>query len=121
MAKLEKIIYGLIILMVVIYVGSILFIEMVKSLWNLSPLTSIGFVISVIIAIANGHMNLGKMEGNLRILGFIFGGSILSYAATSMIPDLWGIVRGGDIIGGLIILLVIVLVWFKGQKIKGQE
>lgn len=119
--EIINVIVGLIIIVVIAYVGIVLFSEMVKTLWQISPITSIGFIISVIIAILKGHIAFGKLEGNIRILVFIFGGTVLSYAATSLIPNMLNIVLAGDFISAIIIGLVILVVWFKGQEIKGRE
>ena len=40
-----------IIAIIVLFAGAVIFVELVSSLWNLNPLTFIGFVISVLIAI----------------------------------------------------------------------
>ena len=61
---------GLIIIGVVIYVGAIVLKEMVVTLWNISPLTCVGFVASVIIAFWKGRLGFGKGVKNLQILGF---------------------------------------------------
>jgi hypothetical protein len=110
-----------IIAIIVLFAGAVIFVELVSSLWNLNPLTSIGFVISVLIAILKGHISISKLENNIRILLFIFVGTIVSYAATSQISTLLNITLAGDLIGAIIIGLVIILLWFKGQEIKGWE
>jgi len=110
-----------IIAIIVLFAGAVIFVELVSSLWNLNPLTSIGFVISVLIAILKGHISISKLENNIRILLFIFVGTIVSYAATSQISTLLNIALAGDLIGAIIIGLVIILLWFKGQEIKGWE
>lgn len=118
--KIEKIIGFVITLIVIAYIGIILFIEMVIRLWELNPLTSIGFVISVAIAIWKGHISITKeiIEDNLSILLFIFIGTVISYAATSQIPSVLGLVFGGDLIGAVIMGIVIFAIWFRGQEIK---
>ena len=116
-----KILIGLIVIVLILYVGFQMFISMVKTLWELSPITSIGFVISIIIAILKGHIRLDKFEENLRIMFFIFGGTVISYMATNLIPDLIGFITAGELIGSLIIGVVILMIWFKGQEIKGWE
>lgn len=116
-----RIIYALLIIVIIAYIGLILFVDMVVKLWDLNPITSIGFVVSVVIAILRGHISLDKMEGNLRILVFIFVGTVLSYAATSLIPNLFGIALTGNFVGAVIIGFVILLIWFRGQEIKGWE
>ena len=110
-----------IIAIIVLFAGAVIFVELVSSLWNLNPLTSIGFVISVLIAILKGHISISKLENNIRILLFIFVGTIVSYAATSQISTLLNIALAGDLIGAIIIGLVIILLWFKGQEIKDWE
>jgi hypothetical protein len=94
---------------------------MVKSLWELSPITSIGFVVSIITAILRGHIRFDKLEENLRIMLFIFGGTVISYAATSLIPTLVSSILAGQFIGALITGVVVLLIWFRGQEIKGWE
>jgi hypothetical protein len=117
----EKILIEVLIAILVLYVGYEMFIAMVKSLWGLSPIASIGFVLSIAIAILKGHIRFDKLEDNLRIMLFIFGGTVISYAATSMIPSLVGFAIAGQLMGALITGIVILLIWFKGQEIKGWE
>jgi hypothetical protein len=117
----EKLLIKILIAILVVYVGYEMFIAMVKSLWELSPITSIGFVLSIIIATLKGHIRFDKLEENLRIMLFIFGGTIVSYAATSMIPNLVSSVLAGQFIGALITGVVILLIWFKGREVKGWE
>ena len=119
--KIEEIIVGLIFLGVIVYLGVVFFVEFTKTLWAISPISSIGFVISVIIAILKGHMRLDKWVGNLRILLFIFVGAVFSHEATSLIPNVLQNMIVGDLLGAFIIGLVVVLIWFKGNEIKGWE
>ena len=116
-----RLLITLLIIGVIGYVGIVFFIEMVKTLWNLSPLTSIGFVVSVAVAIVKGHISIDKMDGNLRILLFIFVGTVISYAAISLISNMIGVALAGSFASAAIILLVILALWFKGQEIKGWE
>ncbi len=113
-----KLIIKIIILAIVIYCGVILFQAMVTSLWAISPITSVGFVISVIVAFLKGVFSFDKLENNLVILGFIFVGTVLSYAATSLIPTGLKSLYAGDFVGAAIIIAVILVIWFKGQEIK---
>lgn len=84
------------IIAVVLYAGTLLFKEMVATLWNLSPLTSIGFIASVGVAIWKGKLRLSRGVDNLRILVFIFGGTVIAYAATTLIPNIKQSLFGGD-------------------------
>ena len=118
MPSIEKMITSIIVIIVVVYIGMQFFIAFVTALWQLSPLTSIGFVISVIVAIYKGHISIDKMEDNLSILLFIFVGTIVSYAATSMIPTLLNVAFGGELLAAVIMGLIILLIWLRGQEIK---
>ncbi len=115
-----RMVYAVGFTLLLLYAGLNFFWEMTKTLWtNLSPITAIGFVISVVVAIAKGHIHPSKMEGNLRILLFIFGGSAIAHAATSLLPDLLRVLFLGDIASVITIGFVIAAIWFKGQEIKG--
>lgn len=118
MPRIEEIIASIIIIIVVVYVGFQVFIAMVTTLWQLSPLTSIGFVISVVVAIWTGHMSIDKFEDNLNILVFIFAGTAVSYAATSMIPTLLNVAFAGELLAAVIMGLIILMLWLRGQEIK---
>lgn len=118
MPRIERLIASIIIFIIVIYVGIQFFIAFVTTLWQLSPITSIGFVVSVIIAIYKGHISVEKLEDNLSILLFIFVGSVVSYAATSLIPYLLNVAFGGDLISAIVMGAVILLIWLRGQEIK---
>lgn len=118
MPRIEEIIAFIIILIVIVYVGIQFFIAFVTALWQLSPLTSIGFVISVIVAIWSGHISIDKLEDNLKILLFIFAGTVISYAATSMIPTLLNVAFGGELLAAVIMGLIILVIWLRGQEIK---
>jgi hypothetical protein len=117
--KIINILVSLLIAGIILYVGSIIFIQMVKYLWELNPLTSIGFIISVVVAIIKGSISFEKLEDNLGILCLIFGGTILSYLATSQIHNLISIALAGDLVGAFVMGIVILLIWFKGQEMKG--
>jgi uncharacterized membrane protein len=116
-----NVIIGLLILGLVLYAGAQMFIAMVETLWTMSPITAIGFVISVIVAIIKGHIRWDKLVDNLRILLFIFVGTAISYAATSLLPSLINSVSAGQFIGALITGAVIVIIWFRGQEIKAGK
>ncbi|MGY5147469.1 MAG: hypothetical protein ACW9W4_05685 [Candidatus Nitrosopumilus sp. bin_7KS] len=117
---LPKTIVSLIIIGLVIFVGIFVFKEMAVTLWNLSPLTSVGFVASIGIAIWKGRLGLDQGEENIRILGLIFVGTIISYAATSQLPNLWNNVVAGNLVGAAVIAIVILILFFKGQEIKNS-
>jgi hypothetical protein len=116
-----KLIGAIIIIVVVLYVGALLFKEMVITLWTLSPLTSIGFIISVIVAILRRKFCLSKGADNIKTLTFIFGGTVISYAATTLIPSLKRSLFSGDWISVIIMGCVIAILWFRGQEIKDQN
>jgi len=110
-----------IILIIVVYLGIVIFIDLVKTLWQLSPLTSIGFVISVFIAIWKGHISIEKLEDNISILLLIFVGTVISYVASSMIPNMLNVAFGGDLISAAIMGVVILIIWLRGREIKNMS
>jgi hypothetical protein len=61
---------------------------------------------------------LDKLEDNLKILVFIFVGTTVSYAATSMIPNLVKIAFSGEIMSAAIMGAVVLALWLRGQEIK---
>jgi hypothetical protein len=112
---------ALFIIGIVIYVVILVVKEMLVSLWTISPLTCIGFVVSVIIAVWKGRFKIEKGMKNLQILGFIFVGTILSHAATSQLQNAWGNFIAGNLVGAGIMGVVIFVLYFKGKEIQNTD
>jgi hypothetical protein len=70
-------------------------------LWELSPWTSIGFFISVVIAICKGHIDV-------YVPALILGSTVVSYLVTAVIRIMVNIAYTGDVAGALIMLAVII-------------
>lgn len=94
---------------------------MLVSLWTISPLTCIGFVASVAIAIWKGRFGIEKGAKNLQILGFIFAGTIISHVATSLLQNLWSNFIAGNLAGAGIMGIVILVLYFKGKEIQNTN
>jgi len=94
---------------------------MLVSLWTISPLTCIGFVASVAIAIWNGRIRIEKGVKNLQILGFIFVGTTISQVATSQLQNLWHNFIAGNLVGAGIIGIVILVLYLKGREIQNTN
>jgi uncharacterized protein (DUF2062 family) len=103
-----------------IYVAISVFKEMIVSLWTISPLTCIGFVVSVAIAIWNGRIGRDVVK-SLKILGFIFAGTIISQVATSQLQNLWHNFIAGNLVGAGIIGAVILVLYLKGREIQNTN
>ena len=103
---------GLIILGVIIYVGINFFIEFAKAAFGLSPLTGIGFVISVGVAAYKGVLTLETML-------VIFVGTVISYAAGTLIPQFLNNMFAGHFVAGIVYLFVILYLWAEAREIKG--
>ncbi len=87
----------------------------------MNPLTGIGFIASVIIALFTGQFTLDKGEENLVTIVYIAVGTVISYAATSQIPTVLKFAFSGQFFGAVIIAIVIILLWFRGQEIKSGK
>ena len=116
-----KIGVGAIVALILIYVGLNLIWSFFITLWDLNPLTGVGFIISIIIAFFTRQFSLDKGEENLITIVFIGVGTVISYAATSQIPTLLKFAFSGQLIGAMIMAVVIVILWFRGQEIKGGK
>lgn len=123
---------GIIIILVVAYVFLNLFIAFVKLLWNLNPITSVGFIICIILAFLKGEFGFEKLEDNIGILVTIFGGTIVSYAtsyaareltksAFSLAANAWQAALAGDFIGTLVIIGVMIVILLKAEEIKNLK
>jgi hypothetical protein len=102
---------------IVIYVAIFVFKEMLVSLWTISPLTCIGFVASVAMAIWKGRIGIDVVK-SLQILGFIFAGTIISHVATSQLQNLWHNFIAGNLVGAGIMGIVILVLYLKGREIQ---
>lgn len=112
---------GLIIIGVVIYVVAIVLKEMVVTLWNISPLTCVGFIVSIIVAFCKGRFGLDKGVKNLQILGVIFAGTAISHAATSQLQTVWNNFIAGNLVGAAIMGIVILFLYLKGREIGNTD
>lgn len=102
----------IILLALFVYVGFHFFLVFFQETLRLSVLTGIGFVISVIIAFFNGVLSL-------RTLSLLFVVSIISFIAGSLLPNFVDIFLSGELFSSLLYFVVILIIWVKGQEIKG--
>lgn len=116
----QTVIY-LIIGAIVLYVAFLVIKEMIITLWTISPLTCIGFVVSIAIAIWKGRIKIEKRINNLQIIGFIFVGTIISHYATSYLQNVWGNFIAGNLVGAGIMGLVVIILYFKGREIQNTN
>lgn len=119
--NIPQTVVSLFIIGIIIYVSVLVFKEMLVSLWTISPLTCVGFVISVAIAIWKGRISIEKGIKNLQILGFIFVGTIISHVATSQLQNLWGNIIVGNLVGASVMVMVILVLYFKGRDIQNTD
>lgn len=106
---------------IVIYVGFQFLKEMLVTLWTISPLTCIGFVASIIMAIWNGRIRIERGAQNLQILGLIFAGTAISHFATSQLQTAWNNFIAGNLVGAGIMGIVILIIYLKGQEIQNTN
>ena len=112
--KIVGIAAGLLILGVIIWVTLNLLVAFAKAAFGLSLFTGIGFIVSVILAARSELPTPQKV-------GFIFLGTVLSYAAGSLIPTFLDNLFAGQYIAAVVILGVIVYIWVKAQGVKAQK
>ena len=117
----SRIVISLIIGVIVFYVIFLVLKEMIITLWTISPLTCIGFVVSIIIAVWKGRIRWEKGRKNLQIIGFIFVGTIISHTATSYIQNEWNDFIAGNLVGAGVMGLVILVLYFKGKEIQNTN
>lgn len=91
------------------------------TLWTISPLTCIGFVASIAIAIWKGRITWKKGIKNLQIVILIFVGTVISHGATSYIQNVWSNFIAGNLVGASIMGVVILVLYFKGRKIQNTD
>ncbi len=111
MGIIKKIMH-IIILALAVLIGSYMFIAFSYVTFRLSPIMGIGFVSCVIIATYRGILNLRTMVA-------IFIGTMVSYAAITMIPQFFDNIFAGDFIAGLIYLFLIIYLWLESQRLRG--
>lgn len=123
--KYMKIFFEILIGILFVYLAIEVFIALAQALWTLSPATSIGFVISVIIAFLKGEISFEGYEKNAGVILTIGIGTILSYAASavtdsalSMLKNVWISAVAGNFVGAIIMLGVIVILWAESEEIK---
>lgn len=125
-------IIGIIIIAIVAYVFLELFIAFLQVLWNLNPITSIGFFIAVIFAFLKGEFSFEKLEDNIGILVTIFGGTVISYitsyaadaltqSAFGLASNAWQAALAGDFIGAIVIIAVMAIIWLKAEEIRDMK
>ena len=94
------------------YVGVQIFIALVQTAFESSPLTGIGFIVSVCYAVCKGILTL-------KHLSVIFVGTIISFATGSLIPNFINSIFAGQFFAVLVFIFVIWFLHSKVQEIQG--
>ena len=110
--KAVEFVVGLLVIGLLVYVGLNLFVAFAAAAFGLSPLTGIGFIVSIVVA-------FWKENLNLRSMTLIFGGAVVSFAAGSLVPGLLGNIFAGQFLAGAVYLVVILWLYAEAQAVRG--
>lgn len=94
-------------------VAGVVFFAFLPSMFDLSILTGLGFIGSVLFSICNR-----TLIKDPRIMAYIVGGIILTYAASTLLPDIWENFKAKNWISLLILIFVYVVIYLKGYYLK---
>ncbi len=109
--KIASLVIGIIVLAILIYAGINLFFAMAKAAFDLSPVSGIGFVASVLYVTYKGTLTYHSMLA-------IFIGTVISYAAGTLIPVFINNVLAGQFVAALVVAFVILYLRSEAQTIQ---
>jgi len=91
----------------------VIFIFLIKTMFSLSILTGLGFIASFVGVVYSGLI----LKRSFHI-GFIIGGTLLSYIASLVVPLFINSAKGGEWLSAIIILALAGYIWLKAFFMK---
>lgn len=94
-------------------VAIIVFVAFLPKMFEFSILTGLGYIGAVVFSLYN--RTLLKTPA---MMVYILVGTILTYASSSLLPDIWKNFKGGDWISLIVLIWVYLMIYLKGYNMK---